>query len=151
MMFYAAPGLIIAVMCLIAYTALRRLMRFRTAWKSGLTAEARCLRTFTTVHGGSGDTSVSTTLHHVYEFTALDGRTVRFEEEDGPATVMEGDFVTVYYKDGPREVFATAQPPHRGRAATATAVGVLVFCGLVVGLCVGFMVMFTEAVSASDF
>ncbi|MFG2945550.1 DUF3592 domain-containing protein [Streptomyces adustus] len=151
-MFYAVPGLMIALMCLLAYTVLRRLMRLRMAWRSGLTAEARCLRTFTTVHGGSGDTSVSTTLHHVYEFTALDGRTVRFEEKDGPATVMEGDFVTVYYKDGPREVFATAHPPRRGRVATATTVGILAFCGLIVGLCIGFMVTVGDLFSSmSDF
>jgi hypothetical protein len=108
------------------------------AWSSGLTAEARCLRSFTTTSGGGGDTSVSTTLHHVYEFRARDGRTVRFEEENGPATIIEGDIVTVHYI-AERPEKATAHTPSRGKLAAGT-VGILIFCTVIVLFCIGFMV-----------
>ncbi len=140
--FYLVPSLILAVVLYIAFRVLRRSLQIRGAWNSGLTAEGRCLRMFTTTHGGSGDTSVSTTLHHVYEFTARDGRTVRFEEHDGPATTLEGDFVTVYYKEG-HEVVATAKRPQRALLAAST-VGVLAFLGVVAVFCVGFMVTYNQ-------
>jgi len=140
--FYLAPSLILALVSFLAYRLLRRAMQLRRAWNSGLTAEARCLRTYTTTHGGGGDTSVSTTLHHVYEFTARDGRTVRFEEEDGPGTVLEGDFVTVYYAEG-ATVIATAKAPRR-TALAASMIGVLAFLGLVAGFCIAFMITFNQ-------
>ncbi|MFF4830695.1 DUF3592 domain-containing protein [Streptomyces sp. NPDC001315] len=147
-MFYAVPGLIMAAALFMAYRVVRRTVQLRMAWNSGLTAEARCLRTFTTVHGG-GESRVRTTLHHVYEFTSRDGRTVRFEEEDGPATVVEGDIVTVHYKDGRREVIATALPPRKVKQAAGT-LALLAFLGVVVGFCVAFMVTYTEVFATSD-
>ncbi|WLW54735.1 hypothetical protein [Streptomyces sp. YU58] len=138
-MFYAVPGLIMAVALFGAYRVVRRWLQMRGAWNSGLTAEARCLRVFTTTHGG-GESRVRTVIHHVYEFTARDGRTVRFEEEDGPRTVLEGDFVTVYYKDG-REVAATAVPPRPGKQAAAS-LAILAFLGVIVVFCIGFMVTY---------
>ncbi|WP_260859984.1 hypothetical protein [Streptomyces cupreus] len=146
--FYLAPGLILAVVLFGAYRIVRRAWRLRRAWNSGLTAEARCLRMFTTTHGGSGDTSVSTTLHHVYEFTARDGRVIRFEEE-GPATTLEGDFVTVHYAEG-REVNATARAPRRAGLAAST-VAALAFFGVVAVFCVGFMVTYSQMSDAFDF
>jgi hypothetical protein len=140
--FYLIPSLILAVVLFVAYNVLRRSLQIRGAWNSGLTAEGRCLRMFTTTHGGSNDTSVSTTLHHVFEFTARDGRVVRFEEEDGPSTTLEGDFVTVYYKEG-GTVVATAKPPRRGTLAAST-VAVLAFLGVVAVFCVGFMVTYHQ-------
>ncbi|MCW8383785.1 DUF3592 domain-containing protein [Streptomyces justiciae] len=140
--FYLVPSLILALVLFMAYRLLRRAMQIRRAWNSGLTAEARCLRVYTTTHGGSGDTSVSTTLHHVYEFTARDGRTVRFEEEDGPGTVLEGDFVTVYYAEG-ATVVATAKAPRR-TALAASMIGVLAFLGVVAGFCIAFMITFNQ-------
>ncbi|MFI7399039.1 DUF3592 domain-containing protein [Streptomyces sp. NPDC049541] len=140
--FYLVPSLILAVVLLGAYTVLRRALRIRSAWNSGLTAEGRCLRMFTTTHGGGGDTSVSTTLHHVYEFTARSGRVVRFEERGGPATVLEGDFVTVYYKEDD-EAVATAKAPRRAGLAAST-VGVLAFLGVMAVFCVGFMVTYHQ-------
>ncbi|MFI6011378.1 hypothetical protein ACIBAG_21605 [Streptomyces sp. NPDC051243] len=142
LMFYVVPGFILAVVLFGAYRVVRRSLQVRSAWNSGLTAEARCLRMFTTTHGGSGDTSVSTTLHHVYEFTARDGRVVRFEEEDGPATTVEGDIVTVHYTEG-RNVVATAKPPRRARLAAST-VFPLAFLGVVAAICVTFMVTFHQ-------
>ncbi|MFD9000540.1 hypothetical protein ACFV0T_06075 [Streptomyces sp. NPDC059582] len=147
-MFYVVPGLIMAVTVFAAYRVLRRTVQLRMAWNSGLTAEARCLRAFTTVHGGTNDSSVRTTLHHVYEFTARDGRTVRFEEEDGPATVVEGDYITVHYKEGPREVIATALAPRKAKQAAAT-VAMLALLGVVLGFCVAFMVTYTHAAASA--
>ena len=140
--FYLVPGLILTVVLLGAYRVTRRSLQIRSAWNSGLTAEGRCLRMFTTAHGGGHDSSVHTTLHHVYEFTARDGRVVRFEEEDGPATTLEGDFVTVYYKEGD-EVVATAKTPRRAGLAAST-IGILAFLGVVAVFCVGFMVTFHQ-------
>ncbi|MFF9623900.1 hypothetical protein [Streptomyces griseosporeus] len=58
---------------------------------------------------------VSTTLHHVYESTTRDGRAVRFEEKNGPATVLEGDITTVWYvPDRPER--ATAHAPDQRQA-----------------------------------
>jgi hypothetical protein len=147
-MFYLVPGFIMAVALFMAYRVVRRSLQMRQAWNSGLTAEARCLRMYTTTHGGGNDTSVRTVLHHVYEFTARDGRVVRFEEEGGPATVLEGDFVTVHYAEGPT-VVATARPPRQVRQAAAT-VGILAFLGVIVVFCVGFIVTYTDAFGGSD-
>ncbi|GGS46993.1 DUF3592 domain-containing protein [Streptomyces cinerochromogenes] len=146
-LFYAVPGVMLAGFVYAAYLLVRRARRISRTWAHGLTAEARCLRMYTTTSGGGGDTSVHTTLHHVYEFTTRDGRTVRFEEEDGPATVLEGDFVTVRYLPELPER-ATARPPARGRLAAGTGVG-LVLLGVACAFCVGFMavahMMFTES------
>ncbi len=112
----------------------RRSAQVRRAWGSGLTAEARCLRTYTTTSGHRDH--VSTTLHHVYEFVTRDGRTVRFEEENGPATVVQGDIVTVYYTpDRPER--ATAHAP-RPVANTVATVATLCFLGLFAVFCLSF-------------
>lgn len=138
-LFYVVPGFILAVAVTTAFVTVSRWLRLRRAWRSGLTAEARCLRTFTTTHGG-GESRVRTRLHHVYEFTARDGRQVRFEQEDGPATVLEGDVVTVHYTDGP-EVVATAHRPDDLKHV-AGVIGVLAFLAVIVVFCVGFMVTY---------
>ncbi|MGW2742046.1 hypothetical protein [Streptomyces sp. NPDC001450] len=147
-LFYLVPCLIMAVALFMAYRVVRRWLQIRGAWNSGLTAQGRCLRMFTTTRGGANDTSVSTTIHHVYEFTTPDGREIRFEEENGPATRLEGDLVTVYYKDGPT-VAATAHEPGQVRQAAAT-LGILAFLGVVVVFCVGFMVTYTDVFVNDD-
>ncbi|MET9461403.1 hypothetical protein ABZY05_41240 [Streptomyces canus] len=134
--FYIIPVQIMAVVLLAAYVVVRRWLRMRSAWRSGLTAEGRCLRVYAMAHGG-GDTRVRTALRHVYEFRARDGRVVRFEEEGGPGTILEGDIVTVHYADGP-DVVATARPGRGGHGCAASAVLALV--GVVVLVCVVFMV-----------
>ncbi|MFF3907277.1 hypothetical protein ACFYZJ_15065 [Streptomyces sp. NPDC001848] len=137
-MLYVVPVLIMAAAGSLAYRVVYRWLQIRSAWNSGLTAEARCLKAYATVHGGRNDTSVRTTLHHVYEFTARDGSRIRFEEEGGPGTTVEGDIVTVHYAEGCEGVVATARPPRRGRQAVVTA-GVLGFVFGIVLFCVGFM------------
>ncbi|QCX76801.1 hypothetical protein C9F11_15685 [Streptomyces sp. YIM 121038] len=132
--FYLIPLFMAGVAVVMAVAILRRSAEVRRAWRSGLTAEARCLRTYTTTSGHRDH--VSTTLHHVYEFAARDGRTVRFEEENGPATVVQGDIVTVYYTpDRPER--ATAHAP-RPVANTLTTVAVLCFLGLFAAFCLSF-------------
>ncbi|MFJ4198195.1 hypothetical protein ACIP2Y_00960 [Streptomyces sviceus] len=137
--FYVVPGLIMAVALFGAYLVVRRWLRMRGAWRSGLTAEGRCLRVYATAHGG-GDTRVRTSLRHVYEFRARDGRVIRFEEEGGPGTTLEGDIVTVHYSDGP-QVVATARPGRGGYGCTACAV--IAMAGVVVLVCAVFMVAVT--------
>ncbi|CAM5580406.1 DUF3592 domain-containing protein [Streptomyces canus] len=137
--FYIIPVQIMAVVLLAAYVMVRRWLRMRSAWRSGLTAEGRCLRVYAMAHGG-GDSRVRTALRHVYEFRARDGRVVRFEEEGGPGTILEGDIVTVHYADGP-DVVATVRPGRGGQGCAACAVLALV--GVVLLVCVVFMVAVT--------
>ncbi|MEV0906108.1 DUF3592 domain-containing protein [Streptomyces hokutonensis] len=144
---YLVPSLVMGFALFMGYRVTRRWLQVRGAWNSGLTAEGRCLRSYTTVSGGHGDTSVRTTLHHVYEFTARDGSSVRFEEEGGRGTVIEGDYVTVYYTDG-REVVATAHEPSRAKQAAATF-GILAFLGVIVVFCVGFMASYATTFGGS--
>lgn len=135
--FFLVPGLVAAGAIFTAAVVVRRALDVRRAWNSGLTAEARCLRAYTTTSGG-GETSVSTTQHHVYEFRTREGRAVRFEEANGPTTVVQGDIVPVHYT-AERPEKATAHAPSSGLLAAGTA-GVLVICTVVVVFCVGFMV-----------
>ncbi|MEU1851781.1 DUF3592 domain-containing protein [Streptomyces sp. NPDC019990] len=135
-LFYIVPTLMIAVASCAVVAVIRRSARVSRAWSSGLTAEARCLRTYTTTSGG-GDRPVRTTLHHVYEFTTPDGRGVRFEERGGPGTILEGDTVTVHYP-ADRPEHATARPPARGRLVAGTGC-VLAFLGVFILFALGFM------------
>ncbi|WP_329410293.1 DUF3592 domain-containing protein [Streptomyces sp. NBC_00704] len=144
--FYIIPGIMAAGLLFVMSRVLVKSRRIDRAWASGLTAEARCLRAYTTLSGG-GDTSIGTTLHQVFEFTTRDGRVVRFEEVDGPGTILEGDIVTVHYAaDRPEE--ATAKAPARGRLLAESGC-VLGFLGAVLAFCVFFMIgvhlMFDEA------
>ncbi|WP_069769637.1 DUF3592 domain-containing protein [Streptomyces sp. LUP30] len=144
--FYVVPTVMAAGLLFGMFRLLVRSRRIARAWNSGLTAEARCLRSYATASGG-GDTMISTTLHHVFEFTTRDGRVVRFEEADGPGTILEGDIVTVRYAaDRPEE--ATAKAPARGRLLAESGC-LLGFLGVALAFCVFFMVtahwMFGEA------
>nr|WP_202515090.1 DUF3592 domain-containing protein [Streptomyces sp. SID161] len=146
--FYVVPGLVLAALAFAAYRLVRRARRIGRTWSHGLTAEARCLRTYTTTSGGGGDTSVHTSLHHVYEFRARDGRTVRFEEEGGPATVLEGDITTVrYLPECPER--ATARPPAPGRLVGEAGCGLL-FLGVAGAVCVGFIILAHGIFAESD-
>jgi len=146
-LFYIVPSLMIVGVLFAVTRLFKRAQRIRSAWNSGLTAEARCLRTYTTTSGGGGDTSVSTTLHHVYEFMTREGRTVRFEEENGPGTILEGDIVTAYYvAERPEE--ATAHTPGAGKLWAGTGC-LFVFFGVFIAGCIGFMVVAHEAFAAT--
>ncbi|MGW1891607.1 DUF3592 domain-containing protein [Streptomyces sp. NPDC002004] len=146
--FYGIPGLMIAGALFFAYAVVRRARDLSAAWDSGLVAEGRCLRTYTTVHSSGEHSRTSTTLHHVYEFTTRDGRAFRFEEEDGPGTTVEGDIVPVHYT-AERPEKATARPPRKAVTFAGTA-GLLVFLGVFIAFCVGFMVMYGAASDGDD-
>lgn len=132
--FYAAPVLIAGVALCAGFALLRRAFEMRAAWRGGLTAEARCLRAYTRTRGGEHPRTVQ---HHVYEFTARDGRTVRFDEAGGRATTLPGDTVVVHYTDS-RPERATAREP-RPVVNGVGAVFVVGFLGLVVAFCVYFV------------
>ncbi|MFD7547379.1 DUF3592 domain-containing protein [Streptomyces sp. NPDC059816] len=137
--FYAAPFFIACVAVVGAVMAVRRGRERSQAWNSGLVAEARCLRIYTTTHRHNNGSR--TVRHFVFEFTTAEGRTVRFEEEDLPGTIVEDDFVPVHYTaDRPEK--ATAQEPSRTANILGTT-GILVFCGVIVAFCVVFMVVAT--------
>ncbi|QDQ16343.1 DUF3592 domain-containing protein [Streptomyces spectabilis] len=144
--FYLIPLIMAGMAVVMAVAIVRRSAQVRSAWRSGLTAEARCLRTYTTTSARGGDhRHVSTTLHHVYEFVTRDGRAVRFEERNGPATVIEGDVVTVYYApERPEQATARAPRPVANTLATAVALG---FLGLIVLFCLSSV---TDAHAFSD-
>ncbi|MGW0841510.1 hypothetical protein ACWD26_15330 [Streptomyces sp. NPDC002787] len=149
--FYLVPAAMMAVIAFMGGRVLHRWLLLRSAWNSGLTAEARCLKAFTTVSRSMGEhSSVHTTLHHVYEFTTRDGRSIRFEEEDGPMTTIEGDFVTVHYTDGPK-VVATAHAPGRRVKQAAASFGILAFLGVAFVFCVGFVVTFHQFSTDASF
>ncbi|MGW0705134.1 hypothetical protein ACWD4G_04015 [Streptomyces sp. NPDC002643] len=142
--FYLIPAVMMAVIAFMAYRITRRWFQIRSAWNSGLTAEGRCLKAFTTVSRGAGHNSaVHSTIHHVYEFKTHDGRAVRFEEEYGPLTTVEGDFVTVYYTDGPH-VVATAHAPGQRLKQAAASFGLLAFLSVAFVFCVGFMITYHQ-------
>ncbi|WP_208117254.1 DUF3592 domain-containing protein [Streptomyces sp. NBC_00582] len=148
--FLIVPSIMIAGILFAMYTVISRSRRATRAWGSGLTAEARCLRTYTTTRTGGGEhRRVTTVLHHVYEFTTREGRAVRFEEENGPGTTLEGDIVTVFYPaDRPEQ--ATAHPPAHGRLFAESGC-LLVFLGVALAFCVAFMIgAQTEASGWSD-
>ncbi|MEU2713390.1 DUF3592 domain-containing protein [Streptomyces sp. NPDC007205] len=147
LLFYAVPALMITGAVFALVGLLRRSRDVHRAWDGGLTAEARCLQTYTTTSGG-GETSVRTTLHHVYEFTTREGRTVRFDETNGPGTTIPGDIVTVHYA-AERPERATAHAPARGKLAAES--GCLVaFFGVFIGGCVLFMVVAHAIFSMAD-
>ncbi|MFF4898413.1 DUF3592 domain-containing protein [Streptomyces sp. NPDC001068] len=136
--FYIIPGLFVVLGVLGLVRTLKRSRQISRTWRYGRTAEARCLRIYATTSGG-GETAVTTTRHHVLEFTTTEGRVVRIDETGGGLrTVVEGDFVTVYYLPEVPER-ATAQPPARGRLAVGTGCSV-VFLTVFIGFAVAFMI-----------
>ncbi|MGW3497205.1 hypothetical protein [Streptomyces sp. NPDC001020] len=146
--FYVIPSLIIVGALVVAARVVRRSLQLRSNWNSGLTAEARCLRTYTTTRGDADARAGRTTLHHVYEFTTRDGRAVRFEETNGQGTTVEGDIVTVHYTAG-RPERATAHAPAPGKAFVGMA-GILMLLVVVVAFCVAFMASYSEVFAGDD-
>ncbi|MEV8044948.1 DUF3592 domain-containing protein [Streptomyces griseoluteus] len=117
---YLVPGVITAGCVFGAVQVIRRALRTSRMWAHGLTAEARCLNTYTRTSGGN-DTAVHSTLHHVYEFTTREGERFRFDEAGGDSTVVAGDHLVVRYL-AERPQWATALQPARGRLILGTAV-----------------------------
>jgi hypothetical protein len=148
-LFYLAPAVIAAGALAMAAAIVRRAVRLRRAWRSGLTAEGRCLAAHAEANG-HGDGPAHTTRRHVYEFTTRDGRTVRFQERHGPVTTVAGDVIVVHYAPE-RPEHATAQPPRPGLAIAMTGAS-LVFLIAVVLLCVAFVTVYaTGSAPPGDF
>jgi hypothetical protein len=148
-MFYVAPGLITALAVLMAVKVVRRSMDLRRAWNSGLTAEARCLRMYTTTRRHRDGAGVSTRLHHVYEFTTREGRSVRFEETGGAGTTIEGDVVVAHYSaDRPERATAHAPGTTKTKMVVGTAL-TLCILAVIVAFCLVFVTGFA-GMSASD-
>jgi hypothetical protein len=141
-LFTVVPLLMIAFAVYGAVAVLRRSRQISSAWSRGITAEARCVRSYTTTSGG-GDSMVRTTLHHVYEFTTRDGRVIRFDEEDGPSTTIENDIVTVHYLPE-RPERATAKVPARGKLTASTGCALLFLAGFI-AFAIFFMVAANSA------
>ncbi|MCX4548755.1 MULTISPECIES: DUF3592 domain-containing protein [unclassified Streptomyces] len=136
-LFYVVPALIAVGTVCIALQAVRARLRMRAAWRSGLTARATCLRTYTTTRYDK-DSGRSTTRHHAYEFTPPGGRPVSFEEQHGPSTRIGGDIVTVYYV-ADRPEHATTLPPATGWKRTMETAATVVLCSVVVAFCAFFV------------
>ncbi|MFJ8313140.1 MULTISPECIES: DUF3592 domain-containing protein [unclassified Streptomyces] len=106
--------------------AVVRQRRLNSAWRSGIAVQGRCLRTYMTTVTRTRNgmpMSASSYLTHVYEFTTPEGQTMRFEER-GPATIFQGEAVTIRYPRN-RPDRATALPPgdRRARAVMWAKVG----------------------------
>ncbi|MER6344727.1 DUF3592 domain-containing protein [Streptomyces sp. NPDC001595] len=123
-LFSVVPLLLIVLAVCFAVVIVRRARQVSSAWSRGLTAQARRVRSYTKTSGG-GSSQVRTTMHHVYTFTTRDGHVVRFDEEGGPSTTVEGDIVTVHYLPE-RPDRATAKPPAQAKL-TAGTIGSLLF------------------------
>ncbi|MGW0764041.1 hypothetical protein [Streptomyces sp. NPDC002676] len=61
----------------------------RAAWESGLTAQARAIRAWTTTR--TVNNVPQRVQWHEYDYTTVDGRAVRFKESGGPRHRAEGD------------------------------------------------------------
>ncbi|MFI6344894.1 DUF3592 domain-containing protein [Streptomyces sp. NPDC050560] len=115
----------ILFMCLAVSMLVRRVVKLSRQlriWRHGAHAEGRCVRTWVSIR--SGRNGGSSTMHHVYEFRTLAGDVMRFEETEGPATVVEGDFATVTYLPE-RPERATAKPHREGREYAHAAAEIL--------------------------
>ncbi|MEU0597948.1 DUF3592 domain-containing protein [Streptomyces sp. NPDC006393] len=146
-LFYVVPTLMIGGAVFLLVRISGRSREVRGAWNSGLTAEARCLRTYQT-HGTAVDGHGRPTLHHVYEFTTREGRAVRFTESGGPATTVEGDIVAVHYT-AERPERATAHAPAPGRLAAGQGCA-YAFLGVFIAFCLVFMAVAHLVFSAVD-
>ncbi|MEV5983492.1 DUF3592 domain-containing protein [Streptomyces sp. NPDC052051] len=140
--FYVIPNLIVVGALVVAARVVARSLQLRNNWTSGLTAEARCLRTYTTTSHSDPSTRVArTTRHYVYGFTTRDGREISFEEANGPGAEV-GDSVTVHYT-ATRPDRATAYAPAPGKALVGI-VGMVMLVAILIAFCVAFMASYTE-------
>lgn len=124
----AVPVLIggIAVAVLVALS--RAHIHLRRLWRDGIEVDGTCLRSYVK-HRGVG-TNARSIQHHVYEFRTREGQQLRFDEAGGPATVVEGDTVTIRDQDGRPERATAIQPGQRG-ALVVTVSGVLIALAII--------------------
>ncbi|MFJ9814436.1 DUF3592 domain-containing protein [Streptomyces sp. NPDC101151] len=102
-----------------AVALVRRTRQRRSAWESGLTAQARVVRAWATTQ--MVNNVARRVQWHEYDYYTQDGRLVRFRESGGPRDRAEGELTLVYY--APHEPDkATASEPQPGKDAAGTAV-----------------------------
>ncbi|MYW21120.1 hypothetical protein GT045_17270 [Streptomyces sp. SID486] len=114
-----------------AFAIVRRTRQRRSAWESGLTAQARVVRAWVTTQVVNN--AVRRVQWHEYDFTTLSGGAVRFKEAGGPRERAVGDSVRVHY--APHEPDrATAAEPQPGKDVAAAAVWLTVIAGCAIYL-----------------
>ncbi|WP_237519048.1 DUF3592 domain-containing protein [Streptomyces sp. SID5910] len=124
----------VALLALLAWGSValvRRTRQRREAWESGLSAQARVVRAWTTVQ--MVNNVARRVQWHEYDYTTQDGRAVRFKETQGPRDRVEGDTVLVYYSAQQPEK-ATASAPQPGKDNT-----VMVIWLAIMGACAVFL------------
>jgi hypothetical protein len=130
-LFHISMAGLLGLMVLTAVALVRRTRQRRSAWESGLTAQARVVRAWATAQ--VVDNVARRVQWHEYDFTTHDGRAVRFKEAGGPGERGTGDVVRVYY--APHEPDkATATEPEPGRAMAGTAVWLVLLAACTVYL-----------------
>ncbi|MFK4069872.1 DUF3592 domain-containing protein [Streptomyces sp. NPDC029674] len=122
--FHILFPLLIVLACWAAYTIVRRTRERRTAWESGLTAQARVVRAWITTQMVN---NVPRRIQwHEYDFTTADGLAVRFKESGGPSSREAGDETRVYYADAePDKATASEPQPGKDMFGTVLALGIL--------------------------
>ncbi|WP_018544911.1 hypothetical protein [Streptomyces sp. LaPpAH-108] len=115
-------ALILVVMAVTAVGLVRRARQRRAAWASGLTAQARVVRAWTTAR--VVDNVPQRVQWHEYDFTTGDGRAVRFKESGGPRDRAKDDMVVIHYAAHEPDK-ATAGTPRPGAELTGTVVWLL--------------------------
>ncbi|MFG2355944.1 hypothetical protein [Streptomyces sp. NPDC048521] len=114
-----------------AVALVRRTRQRRAAWESGLTAQARVVRAWSTTQ--LVNNVARRVQWHEYDFTTQDGRAVRFKESGGPRDRTEGHQVLVHY--APHEPDkATASEPRPGRDMAITVVWLVVLAACAIFL-----------------
>ncbi|MEU5537107.1 DUF3592 domain-containing protein [Streptomyces sp. NPDC020362] len=114
----------LAIIVLTAVGLVRRTQQRRAAWASGLTAQARVVRAWTTTH--MVNNVARRVQWHEYDYTTQDGRTVRFKESGGPRERATGDTTLVHYAlHEPDKATASATEPGKDTAGTVVWLVVL--------------------------
>ncbi len=122
--------LLIAFFVWAGYALVRRSRQRRAAWESGVTAQARVVRVWTTTR--TVNNVPQRVQWHEYDYTTGDGLAVRFKESGGPRDRAVGDEVLVHYApEEPQN--ATASEPQPGKDMAGTVFG-LIMLGASVGV-----------------
>ncbi|MFF9769807.1 hypothetical protein ACIGXF_05445 [Streptomyces sp. NPDC053086] len=114
-----------------AVAIVRRTRQRRSAWESGLTAQARVVRAWATTQVVNN--AARRVQWHEYDFTTRDGGAVRFKEAGGPRERAVGDLVLVHYASHEPDR-ATAAEPRPGKDMAAAVVWLAVIAGCAVYL-----------------
>ncbi|MFD6434188.1 hypothetical protein [Streptomyces venezuelae] len=136
--FHVFFPLLIVLALWAVYAIVRRTRERRSAWESGLTAQARVVRAWITVQMVN---NVARRIQwHEYDFTTTSGLAVRFKESGGPPSRGAGDETLVYYAAGEPDK-ATASEPSPGKDMFQTVLS-LVIIGVGIIICAKVMIQY---------